>query len=394
MSSFSSGSKRTRRESSRRDRKASALSLVNASNRAPAIDMSLSGSVDTIVGVEIARSILRRPEVDTGRFFALVQASNMDINKSDAVIIVTACILEEVGSAHSAQGMLSKSSTVASMYSELGLGSSSTRKAFAILLFALNPGFVKLIESSVIQSLKRASLITRAENSGPSLNESIGILSRSGDIDPREVVSYSKNSPIAVSGPIDLMLTNLAAKSTLNSDSDSDTVLANDSVSVASKCSMLRRGSVFGEKSLMEAIKEKRLRGNHATQTRFHNSPDPVVIESRESRRGLRLSNESNMGKPKDSNPEITEAIDAMLEAASALRLNTINMTNRDIVSSPDSYHSRIPDVPSEVILSKESVVNAGRGARQRALSAYISDTEESPGHSAKYRNTSIADLL
>jgi len=165
---------------------ATALSVNVKSNRSPAVDMKEVEDVSTLACVELSRSIMRRPEVNTGSFFKIVSASRNDVNKSDAVLVISAAVLESIGNQRAAKSLLSKSRTVSEFYERMRLDDESMRQSFVIMLFAIAPEFVKMVETSIKMSLERVQDITSAPHANSKIVEAMGELYKSGSVSPTE----------------------------------------------------------------------------------------------------------------------------------------------------------------------------------------------------------------
>jgi hypothetical protein len=159
-----------------------ALSTSSKTDRHAAIDMRTTTDVSTASCVEMSKQILTRPEVNLGSMLNVIAASKRDVNKSDAVIVITAAILETIGNKRAAEVILGKSRTVSKFYSSMRLSEPTLRDSFVIMLFALAPEFVKSVESAVRTSLKRVEDSTDAPNSEARLAMTQGELLRDGSI--------------------------------------------------------------------------------------------------------------------------------------------------------------------------------------------------------------------
>jgi hypothetical protein len=241
-----------------------ALSLEGNTTRTSAIKMDSEMDVATQVCIELARSIMKIPEVNTGSFFKAIAASHDTVNKSDAVLIVTVAILESLGNPQAAKIMRNKSKTVSGFYSKLNLDDSSIRDSFVVLLFALAPEFVKMIESAVKNSLDNVSRLTSAPNTSERLGKAIGSLTLNEDI------SLSEARTMAIAANPYKALPKSRSSSDSSSGKASDTVLVDDSASnVGSYRSPPSRLSYLGamdpsDRNLMRYIRERR-RGNDQT---------------------------------------------------------------------------------------------------------------------------------
>jgi len=152
------------------------------SYRSPALKFDEDEDTATRTCIEISRSMMREPNVSTGRLFETASNSRRDIHKSDAVIVISAAILAHLGNSTMATETLKKSNTCKGYYTKMGLEDNLIREMFVTMLFALNPNFVTMVERSLIISLTRATKIGTDEYSGRQMVSVVKTLHDEGTI--------------------------------------------------------------------------------------------------------------------------------------------------------------------------------------------------------------------
>jgi len=290
-----------------------ALSMNINKDRTPVIAMNATDDVATLVCTEISRMILIAPDVNLGNFFRLTSASRENINKSDAVIAMSAAILDSIGHKKASASMLKLSLTVARFYDSLNLNNELIRNSFVILLFALAPEFVKMVEASVSLAVDRASLVTSAPESGHRVIHALGALAKSDEISLAEHKELMMNSR-AIDN-IRTSLTDSTRESAANSVCSPTSIGFDDSISMRGSNSKLKYDDMRSTRNLMQYIRGNKDRlFDNIDMSSYTNSRAFDKKESM-SRRGLGYA-------------KAESAADTMLSESTAIPLMTSGDTN------------------------------------------------------------------
>jgi hypothetical protein len=310
MSSYITNKKRGSPKTSddkRKHDKPSALALKESRNRYPVIDLSTISDVPTAACVEMSKQIMMNPDIHTGDLFKLIAASNFETNKSDAIIVISASILESIGNKKAADKMLRKSGTVMNFYERMNLNNDQVRTSFCIMLFAIAPEFVKMVESSLKLSLERVQSLTTADHADHKVLEATGELMRGGSITASEHckmlddMAELKLNTKALDSPGSIQYT------------PEDGISVDDSISRVGKssASVIKNTSPLTSRGIMRFVKENKAEAYKKFYNEFPSATRPVLPEraARNSGIGFRSSDstipddvtESNFGDVMDS---------------------------------------------------------------------------------------------
>jgi hypothetical protein len=185
----------------RRSTSVSAMSRVTDNNRIPAIQMKDERDVATLVCIEISRAMLLAPGADIKTFLRTASDSRRDINISDATVIISVCILEHIGNVEMAQKLLSKSRTLTNFYDQMGLNNVKVRAMMVTMLFALNPGFVEMLERCLIIAIERSASQGRKSSADSQVSSAMSTLTLEGAMSPFELnksLKYDDDSEISL----------------------------------------------------------------------------------------------------------------------------------------------------------------------------------------------------
>jgi hypothetical protein len=278
---FSAQKKTHRRSSSSGEPKKFALSLDIKSKRSPAIDLRTIDDVPTAACVELSRAILKRPELQTGSFFKLVAAANNEVNKSDAVIVIVAAVLGAVGNEKASKRMLDKSSTVAEFYERLNLTDNRVRDSVVIMLFALAPEFVKMIESSLKTVIERVQVMTTAPHADRKLLDATGELAKDGSVSPEEHSRMLEDL-----AAVDINKERVVAESSIQT-TPVDGITADDSISRVGKEAVYLDTSPVDTRGILRYIKRNKTIATKDFYDEFPSARRPVAAAANSGRKGL-----------------------------------------------------------------------------------------------------------
>lgn len=314
----------------------SALSSNLKTDRFPAIDMRTITDVPTLTCVELSRSIIKRPEVDTGKLFTAISASNHEINKSDTVIVLTAAILESIGNKKAAQSMLNKSRTVTEFFRAMNLDQPKIRDSFVIMLFAIAPEFVKMIESSVKTSLERIQEVTSAPHADQKLLEATGELAREGTITVREHSNLLEDlADLKINTNLDFRI---GDRPTSIQKTPSDGIDADDSISTAGKKAIVKDRSPMNTLGMMRYLKSRKSPISDKIYEEFPTAQRPIQITGSNTRSGLgsRTAESAILDNVSESN--FTTAMNGMLNPVLPNRRPTVNKEVGKLYKRPVSF--------------------------------------------------------
>jgi len=278
-------------------------------SRHPAVDMRTITDVPTLACVEMSREILLRPEMNTKTFFSTIVASREDVNKSDAVIMIAAAILEHIGNKRAATSILSKSRSVTEFYKVMRLDDSRLREAFVVLLFAVAPEFVKMIESSLKIALERVQDVTDAPHADTKLLLATGELARSNTVSQSEYSSLLKD------------VTKMRISTVKDSPSDDNSyilsaeVRANDSISRVGAARSTVTDQRFTSADIMKYIKEQRTGAKKEFYDAFPSVTRPISesVSFNKTRTGLGFSGSASAVANDGSKSEFSEVMNKLL---------------------------------------------------------------------------------
>lgn len=286
---FSTKSGTTEKQYRHRTRSSSVSTMrrVKDDNRIPAIQMKEERDVSTLVCMEISRAMLMDPGLDLRTFLRTAQDSRRDINISDATVIISVAVLEHIGNPTMANKLLSKSATLTRFYEKMGLKDKEVRKMMVTMLFALNPGFVEMIERSIEIVTQRSAALGREQMSGNQVVAAMSMLTLEGALTPTELnksASFDKvRSPTLET----------ESRRTSIQRTPAEMIMPNDSVSVVNY--RMDRDLPITEADLM-VYSNRRKSGDEPDFTSvFKRAKPPVAVSivSKKNKEGLGWKNNS-----------------------------------------------------------------------------------------------------
>jgi len=351
----------TRSESSSRSSKSDALSLDRAKGRYPAIDLRQNTDVSTLACVEVSRAILTRPDVNTGKLFKAIAAANYDVNKSDAVIVITAAIMETVGNSVSAKELLRKSRTVSAFYEKMNLNNEMVRTSFVIMLFAVAPEFVKMIESSVKISLERVQSMTSAPHADKKMVDAAGELLKDGFVSTGEHLDL-----LDTFSNLRVDTKELPSPNSFTETPD-EMVGANDSVSQVGKGRIIKDDSPMTQRSLMRYIKGHKSKPAEDFYNTFPDARKPVEAAKHLGRTGLGFTGARSAFTETVTEDGMAEAMDSIFSGFEAPRRHVLTDKDRksykrdvNIISPeafPKSFKARADSMTTSVYETAELAI-------------------------------------
>jgi urease gamma subunit len=261
--------------------------------------------VPSLACVELSRSILTRPEVNTGSLFKLIFASGNKTNKSDAVLVIAAAILESIGNSKAAVDILNRSKTVSAFYRSMRLDDEKLRTSFVIMLFAIAPEFVKMIEACVKISLERVQNVTEAPHAESKFFQAASSLAKTGTVSPSEYNSLLRD------------VTKLEIGSSSNRNSiqltPTDMIDADDSASQFGSKRKTRIGSAVTTSNLMRYIRDNKAREKPEFYDEFPTASKPIAPSVRQPRLGLGYKVAASEVTTTQTESDLTNALDQLL---------------------------------------------------------------------------------
>jgi len=311
-----------------------ALSLGKVKGRYPAIDLRTNTDVSTLVCIELSKSILMRPEVNTGQLFSAIAASDNDVNKSDAVIVITAAIMEAIGSSYSAKSLLNKSRTVSAFYERMNLTNESVRNSFVIMLFAIAPEFVKMIESAVKISIERVQEMTNAPHANEKMITAAGEILKDGCLttdehyDLMDTFSSMRLKTDVASSPSSVMST------------PDDMIGTMDSISQVGKPNIVKDTSPMTTRSLMRYIKGKSNNPRNANDfyKEFPSARRPVESSVRNTRTGVGFPSAESAFTEAIAEDSVAEAVNTLFNTVESPRRHKLSAEEKRMFTKPVTF--------------------------------------------------------
>jgi len=356
MSSYTANKKRNSPKASegrKRSEKPNALALKEARGRFPVIDLTTITDVPTAACVEMSKQIMMNPDVHTGNLFKLIAASNFETNKSDAIIVISAAILESIGNKKAADKMLRKSGTVTDFYDRMNLNNDQVRTSFCIMLFAIAPEFVKMVESSLKLALERVQSLTTADHADHKILEATGELMRGGSITASEHckmlddMAELKLNTQALDSPGSIQYT------------PEDSISVDDSISRVGGTagSIIKNNSPLTSRGIMRFVKKNKEEAFKNFYNEYPSATRPLLPEkaARNSGIGFRSSESTIQDDITESN--FGDVMDSLLE-------NKMRKSRKDSSVSPsDQFKSPVSFVKSsDNTLADEMMAQNRRG--------------------------------
>jgi len=360
MSLFSVTSNKTAQAPKQRRRSSSESRSGRAAGRSPIISFEESSDVATAVCTEISRLMMLNPDMKTGTFLNAMSNSQMDINKSDATIIISAAILGHIGNEKMRDRLLSKSKTCARMYSEMGLEKPKLCEMFVIMHFAMNPTFCTLLSHAISVSLTRAQTFISEEVDKKKMANTANSMVRDG--------SWSNEEALSIFIPKSLEAAPSLAGDLSFSKTPTSLIHPNDSISSVGDIPDYRKR--INTKDLMSYVVRKK-KGNEPAFSEVFRSesiPRPPLSNQNVNRRGVGyIPNEAeragdtiqskinnilgaqttvsynlNTGRGRTRRPRVEDYIDSESVATTTLR------SPPSAVNNPWDNHSfKVPNPPS-----------------------------------------------
>jgi len=354
MSSYTTNKRRNSPKASegrKRSEKPNALALKEARGRFPVIDLTTITDVPTAACVEMSKQIMMNPDVHTGDLFKLIAASNFETNKSDAIIVISAAILESIGNKKAADKMLRKSGTVTNFYDRMNLNNDQVRTSFCIMLFAIAPEFVKMVESSLKLALERVQSLTTADHADHKILEATGELMRGGSITANEHckmlddMAELKLNTQALESPGSIQYT------------PEDGISVDDSISRVGGAagSVIKNNSPLTSRGIMRFIKKNKDEAFKNFYSEFPAATRPLLPEkaARNSGIGFRSSESTIQDDITESN--FGDVMDSLLE-------NKMRKSRKDSSVSPsDQFKNPVSFVKSSDNTLADEVMNQSR---------------------------------
>lgn len=329
-----------------------ALSLNMRSNRFAAIDLTDIKDVPTAACVELSRSIMKRPEVNTGSFFAAIAASNSEVNRSDAVIVITSAILECIGNKKAANSMLNKSRTVSEFYDKMNLNDERVRTSFVIMLFTIAPEFVKMLETSLKLSLERVQKMTEAPHAENKLLQATGELLKDGSVSPEEHATLLNDMA-------DLRIKTdpaLVADSIQNTPTDG--IAVDDSISNVGKRTLVKDNSPLTTLGIMRYVKQNPKTAYDNFYTEFPNARRPISIKTSSGKTGLgyNMAASAVTGTVTESNFSV--AMNEILNPYTNSRRHRLSNTDKSVFPKAQSFVTAETSVEPIKATRSDSVID------------------------------------
>jgi hypothetical protein len=259
---------------------------VSRREREVNIEMDSERDVSTLICIEISRAIMLNPEMNLGVFLRTASNSRRDINISDAVILISAAVLEHIGNKKMSDRLLTKSRTVTSYYDKMNLNLKEIREMFVTLLFALSPEFVKMVEASVKIAIERSATMGKDPISNEQVGNAIMSINESKLISNEEAAdSLAFNSKVANTSAVSIRNKAFWGSSILS-------VTASDSASVVDT-TRRRRHRITDKDLLAYASRTKSGKEPNFSEV-FPSAEAPVRVKANVHKSGLGYTRESN----------------------------------------------------------------------------------------------------
>lgn len=199
--------------------------MVPAEGRESVFNFTGENDVTTISAQVIMEKLKTGCDFNFNSYRILQSTSNDEVNKSDAVIIISASILNRLGATAAAKQVLTESDDAALYYEKLGLEDKSTLSTFTTLLTIIAPELLKASEIAITSLLSQTSRKTTVTHSVTRLALALEGVTGAGIISQTDAELSS-------------LLTNLMPRTSrvalaqqLLIDSDSDQITPQESIS-------------------------------------------------------------------------------------------------------------------------------------------------------------------
>lgn len=272
--SFSQLRRNTKKASKPKESAGTTMSKAARSDRNPYFSIDSSMSASEVLCRELGEAIRKNPSLSMANFLRITSASMSELQKSDAVIITLAAILNELDMTSAATNLLNKSGTNTRVFHEMGLNKKEVSRMYVTLLFTLNPELGKMIEGALKTALSRMSNVTTAPGGEARMESAIGMMVERNSISKQEADTHFgiRANAEMVEKPNKRMLFMRA------SVNDSDTVVPDDSASVVG--TQIRRTINTSEKDLIERMKRVKAKTGlrRSFEEEFPNAAKPVSV--------------------------------------------------------------------------------------------------------------------
>jgi len=390
--------KRSESKTRKEKQEAYALSIDVSSKRHPAIDLRTIEDVPTAACVEMARAIMKRPDIQTGSFFKLVSASRHAVNKSDAVIVIATAILHSIGNHRAAERILSRSVTVARFYETMRLDDDRVRDSFCVMLFAIAPEFVKMVESALSNALDKVKEMTDAPHAGRKLLDASGELMREGSISTSEHKKMMNDfSTLRINPDGEESSGSIQATPT-------ELVGFSDSVSRIGDKVAVKDSSPVTTFGLMRYVKDTPTVASDTFYAKFPDAARPVEAPGQLDKKGLGFQPASSAFSDNMSETEFSTAMNDLMAPKTKknrhLRVDSIEPFKREAIRfvSPTSAHSEEAVMSSAVdpmqFQIPEFVVSREDIAEKKKESGGFFETGSKAGTTLTKEDESLLDLL
>jgi hypothetical protein len=193
--------------------------------REPVFDFNEANDVTTISAQLIMEKLRKGCDFNFSSYRALQSTANNEVNKSDAVIIISAAILNRLGANGAAQQVLADSDEAATYYANLGLDSKATLSTFTTLIAIIAPELLKASEMAITSLLSETSKSTKVTHSSSRLVAALTGVTEAGVFSRTETELSSILTNFMPRG------SRTALAQQLLMDSDSDGIMPQESVS-------------------------------------------------------------------------------------------------------------------------------------------------------------------
>lgn len=326
-------------------------------SRTPKIVVREGSDVLTEICAEIGKRVVSNPDIRTGKLFELSRDSNLALNQSDIIILISSAILDEMGNTRGADKSLSASNTVGKMYEKMGLNDQSVRRMFVTALISVNPAIVQIIEASITLALEELRFETKAPHSNIQLENSMKLMKIDGSVTGSQFSSMAearKDVEIAQS---------VASRTRRNSIQTTPTELKriNDQIAPSDSASNIggsrksaKRVSVTSddianERDLWNFLKKKKADPNLRFEAQYDNVLQPIQAISNYRRTGL-YTNEDFEDK-QDYQGMMSQILGARKEGSN-IPLSPTEPRKRSRSDESDAtYMKEIPPMPKNLVM-------------------------------------------
>jgi hypothetical protein len=211
----------------------------------------------------------------------------------------------------------------------MNLTNEAVRKSFVIMLFALAPEFVKMIESSVRISLERVQSMTEAPHANERMVDVAGELFKDGLVSSSEHVDLMETfSNLRVN------TTDLPSPSSIQ-ETPEDVVGINDSISQAGDRRIVVDNSPMNQRTLMRYIKNNKSSPSDNFYDRFPGAKKPVMHSRTSNRNGIGYTTANSAFTEAVTEDNIGVAMNAIMEGYTTSRRHKLTDSDREVFKKP-----------------------------------------------------------